>query len=808
MQRTVLRIVPLAALLISAAVAILFGALPQSTASERSLQPQKPLRTPLTQTAGLVVVFESPDDAADVLPGERVKFRVSVENPTSRPQTNFLVGMVVSHNLEALEYVDRSTFVSRGDRQSSLPTLDRRGTRIAETFEPHESVTVEWEMVVSECVARDRWVQVVFVARTDEEGEERAFRNLYLHPHTSLPTHHFTASYQVDPRSPHPGEAVRHTVQVVNDGYMALDNVVVRVNSHETIDRNLPTVAANSTYYVVPRRGGEGTSPVAIDSGWSGPETGFNLDYLNPGQTLVLSWVDFVTGDAPVGTVVRPQVDIRPDQADEWKSVARQLTVSPPKSDLAMSIRSIDPEYLAPSYLPGDRVTMRVTVTNHAATARGDLHVDLDLPFALSYLSGSAYLCVGQGNDSDECDAAYAVPAYRNGNARRLPDAWLDTSASLPLLAPGETAAITFRAMVLEDAPPQEDVETHAVLRFAGRDEHRATTHLDIVRPAAIDVEVDGPTTAESGDEVTYKVSITNTGRADLTNVTFGLEETCEVRYIPGTLEADRDYLIDQRREMRDIVYTIGDLAAWRPNGPSNTVDISLKVQIADDVDPGSIDGPRFIIITDRTGAAVAGTTNVSLRGIREETEIEVVEPFVTVEDFETAVRDILDRIEGVAKETKDTAGRTEDLAKDIRETGEKTAGLTNQTRELAGKIKANTTAIEGQAGAILVEVRNANPWGLGWKWVLLWGAFGVLASLVAGFVVWVVVPPPPTLWRVPAWLSERRQRRRNPSLAVPATPPAWRSPGLWWPAAVRASEPLVAALRRVRDWINGRRRR
>ena len=703
MQRTVLRIVPLAALLISAAVAILFGALPQSTASERSLQPQKPLRTPLTQTAGLVVVFESPDDAADVLPGERVKFRVSVENPTDRPQTNLLVGMVVSQNVEALGYVDYSTFAIRGDRKSSLPTLDKRETRLAETFEPHESVTVEWEMMVSECTARDRWVQVVFVARTDEESAEPKFKNLYLHPHISIPTQHFTPSYHVDPQSPAPGDAVRHTVRVVNDGFIRLDNIVIHVNGHETIDRYLPTIAASSAYYVVPRRGSEGTSPIAIDSGWSGPDTGFNLAYLNPGQTLILSWIDYVASDAPVGTVVRPQVDIRPDQADEWKSVARRLTVSPPANDLSMSIRSIDPEYLAPFYLPGDRVTMRVTVTNHSATARDDLHVDLDLPFALSYIPGSAYLCVGQGNDGDECSAAYAAPAYQNGNARRLPDAWLDTYAPLPLLAPGETAAITFRAMVLEDASSQEDVEAQAVLRSASRDEHHATTHLDIVRLAEIDVDIAGPTIAESGGEISYEVSITNTGQTDLTNVTFGIEETCDVRYVPGTLEIrlpedetkrDDQFLIDQRHELRDAVYNIGALAAWKPSDHTigdpaprvtsglgdNEVKISLTMQIASDVDPSTIAGPRFIVNADhadRSAQRVAGMSNRSLRSVRMETEIRVIESVTETTD-------------------------------------------------------------------------GISPFRRGIEWFGEWAITGVLASFVAGLVL------PFTLWRAARWLGSR----------------------------------------------------
>lgn len=696
MQRTILRIVSLTALLVGATVAVLYGALSRSTASEGPPQPPTFFQSSSTQATGLTVAFETPEDAADVLPGERVKFRASIENLTDRSQTNLRVGVVVSHNPEALEYVDSSTFVTYGDRtrKSSLADLNRREATLDEPFDPGESVEVEWEMAVSECAVRDRWVQVVFRARTDEQDTSHAFKNLYLYPHLSLPAHHFTPSYHIDPQSPAPGDTVRHTVRVVNDGHVVLDNVVIHVNSHKTIDQYLPTIAENSAYYVVPRRGGEGTPPALVDPRWSGPDTGFNLDFLNPGQTLVLTWVDRVAPDVPVGTVVRPQVDIRPDQANEWTSVARRLTVSPPANDLSMSIRSIDPEYLAPSYLPGDRVTMRVIVTNHTATTRDDLHVDLELPFALSYVPDSTYLCTDQGDGDDGCDAVYAVPPYQNGNARRLPDAWLDTSASLPVLRPGGTAAITFRAVVLEDALPQQSIALHAALRSASRgDEHRATTRLDIVPRAEFDVDVEGPTQAESGDAVRYEISIENVGQADLLHVAFGIEETCNVTYVPDTLEItlpsgeivqDDSFIIHQGRDLDDATYNIGALAASVPNGPGNEVKISLTMQIADTADPGDLTGPRFIVNADYSGPAVAGTTNVHLHGVRKETEIEVV---------------------------------------------------------------------ESVAEAVAEAVDEISPWGRDVEWFVEWGGFGVLASFLAGLALALPV------WEVLKWIWRNRSR-------------------------------------------------
>lgn len=802
MRRTTLRIMPLAALLLGATVAILLA---QSAAGEGLPQSLKSLQTSPTQTQGLVVTFETPEDAADILPGERVKFRVSVENLTDRPQTNLYVGVVVSHNPEALEYVDRSAFASYGDRARKplSAALDKRGTTVDETFDPGERVEVEWEMTVSECVVRDRWVQVVFLARTDGHDTSRAFENLYLYPHTSIPTHHFTPSYHVDPRTPAPGDAVRHTVRVVNDGYMRLDNVVIHVNGHETIDRYLPTIAANSVYHLL-SRGNERTSSGPIDSGWSGADTGFNLNYLNPGQTLVLSWVDYVASDALAGTVVRPQVDIRPAQANKWTPVAGRLTVSPPANDLSMSMQSIDPEYLTPSYLPGDRVTMRVIVTNHSATARDDLYVDLDLPFALSYVPGSTYLCTDQGDGDSGCGTAYAVLPYQNGNARRVADTWLDTSASLPILRPGGTAAITFRAMILEDALPQQDIALHAALRSTSSgDEHRATTRLDIVRRAEVDVAVDGPTTAESGDVVRYEVSIENVGQADLLNVSFGIEETCGITYVPDTLEItlpsgettrDDSFVIYQRRDLDDTTYLIGDLPAWTLNGPNNEVKISLTMQIADDVNPGNIAGPRFVVNADSNAPAVAGTKNVRLQGIREETEIEVVESFVTAAEFEDAVTDILAKIRATTTATGATATKLEKTTRTIEKQADEITAISENTEDLATDINEKVEDVLAQV------VEDANPWDQSFGWILSWGSFGLLASFLAGlllaFPAWETLKWVWRKWGTGLWLA-----------MYEAVPSGGRSPVARRRRRHQRAK-IAASAREVRRWVGDQVRR
>ena len=776
------------AVLVLVATGVLDLTLSQSVASRSSDLSAGPHQLGATGDDSLGVTLTATQ--TDALPGDTIGFVATVENRTGSVQTDLRVLISPSVYGEALVYIPRSTYVRYAENRHEVslpsPMLSRQPVMLRSTFRIGQQLLLKWQMRVSECVTRDRWTQIAFLAYTNEEVRSSStYENIYLRPHTASPTHHFAVSHQLDTLSPAPGDPVRHTVRIANDGYMVLDNIVVHVHGNETIDRLFPTVAHNSTYYVVEERGGDVTLPIPIDDpGWSGPTTGFNLNFLNPGQTLVLRWTDYVAPDAPIGTEVRPRVDVRPDQDDKWTSAEARFTVSPRRDDLAINIQAFDPEYLANAYLPGDRVTIRVSVVNHTADARDDLSVRVVLPVALAYVTDSSYLCVEKGG-GDRCDAPYGTQNDL-GEGRRWGDDWLDDWVTLPNLDPGDAAIIVFRAIVREGTVPQKDLETRATLSWMGMSGEKDAVFLlsskmllDVVRRPDIAVSVESAEIAEPGGVVLYDLSIENVGETDLTNVSFGVEMTCGFSYVSDTMHIDGPgnrahsvshpddaFLRDQRYEQRDESYPLGTLVAEQPGKlPGDKVRITLVMRIDDDIDPGHVDGPRFVINAENQGALVGGTTNVHLRARRVDTGVAVIERGVTAADFERVTTNLLRRIQYVTSRTQDSAERTEEATRVIRS-----------------------------------EVGNVNPWSQGVWWIVRVGGFAVVASLIAGIVFPFML--------VGVWKKWRRQAT-NPDLPAPSTPSSRKHSIRWETDRCRASVALLAAAReRVSDLINGLWRR
>ena len=787
---------------------------------------------------GLVVTLES---TFDQLPGGVVEFIATVENKTGRPQTNLTATMIVPEYEEALQYVEDSTIgcCAEGGAEVALPPLGRHPTLLSPTLTDHR-IWFRWDMTVSECALRDRWVEVVVTVRTDEIEDISALTRFYIVPHTDLLIKRFSAAYDLDTPTPAPGDPVHHTVRIVNDGRVVLDDLMIHLNPHSTLDEFLPTVSENASFYIVGQRGEEPGRSVAVDPKWSKPTGRFTLDYLNPGNIIVLSWTDYVATDAPIGTVVMPHVSVRAAGSQEWTTLATRFTVSLPRDDLEVDVQAIDPGYLVPSYSPGDLITMRVAVSNRTTVAHDDLHLRVDLPFALSYVEGSA---------------SYSTPIYVGANARRVTDTWIDTGLSLPSLEPGHWSAITFKAKVGDSVAPANSIETYATLRTADGRERHDTISVDVVPKPDIEMTVQDLEPTLAGTEARVNVDIRNIGDVSLTDVRFGWEAVCTgISYVPGSLIVsawvptetgsvqkklirDDGFVLEQQQNNEDVSVPIGDLTLGDDQPDVKSVVVSLRVRIADDARPGAILGlPLSVVAWVDRDPDPRISPSVSTVADGTYWEIEVVEPLVTVEDFETAVRDILDRIEGVAKETKATANRTEGLAEDIQavteavdETTQATAaktdaldGKTDALDRKTDKLSETTAALDRKTDALdeKIEALNSTATQIRkelvdevdpWKqlfvegeigWFIRWGGFGALASFVAGAVL------PFTLWRAIAWLRERQRRRKNPYLAARATAPAWRSSSQWRAVAGRASEPLAAALRRVRDRVDGLRRR
>ena len=572
------------------------------------------------------------------LPGEIIEYTATIENKSDEEQTNLRVIMAVSEYAEALVYVSSSTSIRRTSDGRYVPLgaqLSTSPINIAETLMVGQVIAIKWRLQVSECALRNRWTQVAFRARTDDSDPELglAYKNLLIAPHTDLVVKKFTVVYDLNTPSPAPGDPVHHTVQVVNTGTAVLDDIIVHLAPHETLDRFLPTVAQNSAFTVLPGRGMPPKRTVAIDPKWSNPTGGFTLKYLNADQVLVMTWTDYVADDAPIGTEVMPHVWIRVAGSTEWVGAATRFIVSEPRNDVAFDIRTMVAGSLTSSYFPGEVVTMRVAVTNHTQVVQDDLRVSLDLPFALSHIGDSARLSTAD---------------FLDGNARRLSGTWIRDGAVLPALPPDGTVTVTFETKIGESVSPQDGIETRAILHDAGSVARRAVTRLNIVGDPDIEMTVGEIDAAKAGEVVPLRVDVSNTGRATLTDVTFGFEETCGMSYVPGSLKIegaeflsrDDGPLLNQLENGEDPSIAIGVLEA------GGGVQIKLRVRIEDQIQPGMVAGPRFVAVGQS-----AETPDVPFTTAREETEIEVVESIAkAVDSISESVAEAADSISPFAR--------------------------------------------------------------------------------------------------------------------------------------------------------------
>lgn len=703
------------------------------------------------------------------LPGDQVEYTATIVNNTGEPQPNLEAIMVVTEQADAMTYVEDSTFIRyREDGpEFPLPPLSRQPTLLTETIEPAQMIQVRWSLEVGRCALRNDWAQVVFRVRTDDLEPPYPDSNLYIVPHTDTwATKHATADYEVDTPTPAPGEAVRHTVRVVNDSDVILDEVTVHLWHDESRARVLPTVSESSTFTILSGRDGRPDRIVPVDPKWSTRLGKFTLDYLNPGKVLVLSWTDYVADDAPIGTVVTPQVGVRVASSTEWTDLTTRITVTPPRDDLSVEIRLDDAGYLSSARFPGDPVSMRVTISNDTDVPRQGVSVSLDLPTALSYVSGSG---------------AYSTAAYVAGNSRQLPDDWIDDGTQLPTIAPGGETTITFKTLIGEDISPQDDIDVYAVLRSPTDVESLAHARIDVVKKPDINMTIRDLRTAQAGSVVWFDATVQNSGQVPLTDVKFGFEQPCpsmaNMAYIPGTLRIEsqtfvlRDdaSVLSQQERGEDVSIELGDLEL------EEKIRITMRFQLEDDVEPGTVAGPHLIV----TGQS-ADRRLVPYVGAGALTEITVIEPLVTSAEFEARVEDIL----GDIQENTDAIRAT--VSADEFET---------QVRGILRDIETNQHAIEEATravGATAEKVRDKlfdeDPWGQSTQWILRVGGFAALASLIAGLVL------PFSLWRGLVWARHRR---------------GWRRPFLWATDHGRAGATLLATARqRIRDWIDGLRRR
>ena len=672
----------------------------------------------------------------------------------------------------------------------SIPDLQWPATLQIETIQPGQRMRIEWNMVVAECTLRDRHAEVTLQISSDDFGRVTPIvhrQQIYVLPHQLTQQSHLTPRYSVHPPTPAPGDAVEHRLNLINDGTVLLG---VRVRG----------VPSDTSFYTIDERNGERSSAQtikdhslahAIDWWWWSDSGVFEHRKLGPGEILVLFWVERIADDAEIGTEIGRHIEVnhvsidsarrrdamRSDSVfsvsvtdsdyrvdgqattlwrawghslawpENWETLNGRLNVVAPLGDLDMRIDVADDDRAMRAFHPGESTQISARIVNRTNRVIDDLRLVVDLPFMVEYVRGSS---------------SYSIsPNFVGGNARRIRDTWTDDGAALPSLAPRESIDVSFEVQISDDAEADQTLEIIADLQQNDHTELRSvvTLHVEPIRKLAVVVQE--PLPVVGGEEILYNVRVTNVGQVDLDDVQIGIEETCDTRYEPYSLTTLMPHSSAQTKGFRSANPSETDIengVLTKDLGQlqrGQSAEVTLKVNVADDIDGLSVEGPRFVVSSSGVGADV----------IRQETTITIVQP---------TLAEILDEIRSIAQETKVTTERTKGLVEGIQtvtgyvnETTEVTQGLVDKTQGLTEEAAVNsaitlaliddvkevTAATQGVGETILAEVEEVDPWAQSPGWILNWGSFGLLASFFAGLLL--AFPA----WQILKWL--RRGWRR-----------------------------------------------
>ena len=265
----------------------------------------------------------------DALPGDTIGWILELTNDTGSKQTDIMVKKSVSHNAEGVEYLTNSGVMKLSTESDTQAISDEWGwpekailTATPFHLEDGESLRVEWKETVTGDVLND-WVQTsVGVTTADLKHIPVVYKNTYMVDPSLEINKHFTAAMGASSTTVNPGGQIDYTVIVENDGNVALDNIVINADLPNGEDSQWVEYIADSASFSV-----DGVAGDPVKNGWVGRDTGFNLTYLNPGQTLKLTYSVKVLDDAPHGLTLNSIANIRPDAAKQWTQVAANTTV-------------------------------------------------------------------------------------------------------------------------------------------------------------------------------------------------------------------------------------------------------------------------------------------------------------------------------------------------------------------------------------------------------------------------------------------------------------------------------------------------
>lgn len=273
------------------------------------------------QTSGLDVTLHSTDHEVD--PGQKFGLTAEITNDYDVTQHDVIVKMRVTQNSSEVDYVSGSG-EAKLSTSSTVHDLSNSWVDNGQTLgdiPAGASATLTWQMEVEDNADEGEWIQIAFEVWSDElSGSILAYKNIYIGERDEQDKH-FTLSKRVNKDVANPGDILRYTIEVENDGDGVLDDILI-VEDLPNGDNKWVTYVRDSGEYEIDGEEEE------LDDDWI--EDGFELEYLNEDQTLTITFEAKVRSDAPHGLILNNIVNVKPKGYDEWAQAAANTTVHVP----------------------------------------------------------------------------------------------------------------------------------------------------------------------------------------------------------------------------------------------------------------------------------------------------------------------------------------------------------------------------------------------------------------------------------------------------------------------------------------------
>ncbi|MBW6410128.1 DUF7507 domain-containing protein [Clostridium weizhouense] len=444
------------------------------------------------------------------------------------------------------------------------------------TINPGQTVTISWQVKIGNTVPNPNPIQNTGTV-TIPNGTPTQTNTVYT---TVLEN-----TKSVDKSSAVVGEVLTYTVTITNPGTEAINNVL--------FTDPLPT----GTIY---------NNNLSVSTAYTGtdPQTGLTITTINPGETVTITWEVKI-----VDATVNPITNIA-----EITVPGGTPTPTPPVETTALEIaKTVNKSYAD----LGDIITYTVTIKNSGTAAVNNVLFTDSIP------NGTTY------NNNLSVNTAYTGTDPQTG-------------LTITTINPGQTVIISWDVKVGDEIPDPNPITNVAIVTVPGGtpiptpEIPTEINNADLVSPGNF-VKSTNLDYADLGDEITYTLTVTNTGNTTANNVIINDPIPNGTSYVNGSLVANVS------------VTGVPATGINVTNGiaPGQTVTLSYKVKVDEIPNPNPIPNTASISYTytvdpnNPNGASGGGNTNTVYTEVRHG-EIPPEEAIKTVDRNPTTPGDII----------------------------------------------------------------------------------------------------------------------------------------------------------------------